>query len=410
MREQFFWTAALLTGIWAAPLEVVFSNPIPSPRLTFSPNGTFTLAIFEDLHYGEGEANPPSSGWGPISDRKSTGVLHTLLKHERPHLAVLNGDLITGENTHAHNSTRYLDQIVAPLVAARVPWASTYGNHDRQQNLSPRSLLARERRLYPHLSLTRCMTCAPGDRDANPDAGITNYFLPVYPANSTRPALILWFFDSRGGREYEPGPLLPENSTHLPPPIPQSVHPDAVAWFETAHAALAAKYGPLPSLAFAHIPPYPSLFLQGSGKVDPRRTPGINDDVPVDSQGLKKGVWDGSDAPFLRALGRARVVGVWSGHDHGNDWCGRWNSTLDAPSGGGEVSPPVRGLFVCFGRHTGYGGYGRWMRGARVVRVGFGGEVETWVRLEDGSVSGRVRLNGTYGADRYERVERKFSS
>lgn len=33
------------------------------------------------------------------------------------------------------------------------------------------------------------------------DSGISNYYLPVYdPQNATgAPALILWFFDSRGG-------------------------------------------------------------------------------------------------------------------------------------------------------------------------------------------------------------------
>lgn len=33
------------------------------------------------------------------------------------------------------------------------------------------------------------------------DTGISNYYLPVYPYGNTSstPALILWFFDSRGG-------------------------------------------------------------------------------------------------------------------------------------------------------------------------------------------------------------------
>ena len=36
------------------------------------------------------------------------------------------------------------------------------------------------------------------------------------------------------------------------------------------------------------------------------------------------------------------VLGVFVGHDHGNDWC-----------------CPHSGMMVCYGRHTGYGGYGR---------------------------------------------------
>lgn len=37
-------------------------------------------------------------------------------------------------------------------------------------------------------------------------------------------------------------------------------------------------------------------------------------------------------------------------------------------------------------------------------------ELETWNRLEDGSISGWVNLNATYGTDRYPKVERLVSS
>lgn len=78
------------------------------------------------------------------------------------------------------------------------------------------------------------------------------------------------------------------------------------------------------------------------------------------------------------------------------------------------------GLALCFGRHSGYGGYGSWTRGSRQVvldeRVlrGSGGsvkkrEVETWVRLEDRTVSGRVVLNATYGEDRYQAVNKTYT-
>jgi hypothetical protein len=62
------------------------------------------------------------------------------------------------------------------------------------------------------------------------------------------------------------------------------------------------------------------------------------------------------------------------------------------------------GLFLCFGRHTGHGGYGSWRRGSRQIMLReetLGKEVETWIRLEDSSISGKVTLNGTYGVDNY---------
>ena len=65
------------------------------------------------------------------------------------------------------------------------------------------------------------------------------------------------------------------------------------------------------------------------------------------------------------------------------------------------------GVDLCFGRHTGYGGYGNWMRGGRQILLNLatlGKSTETWVRLEDSSESGRVTLNSTYGTDSYPEV------
>jgi hypothetical protein len=111
----------------------VLSVPLNAPRqaaysrapLKFRSDGTFHIAIFEDLHFGEGEANSPSLGWGPVSDVKSIGVENTILDDETPDFVVLNGDLITGENTYLFNSTDYLDEIIAPLVNRNIPWSST---------------------------------------------------------------------------------------------------------------------------------------------------------------------------------------------------------------------------------------------------------------------------------------------
>lgn len=68
------------------------------------------------------------------------------------------------------------------------------------------------------------------------------------------------------------------------------------------------------------------------------------------------------------------------------------------------------GLNLCFNRHSGYGGYTDWERGARQIvveedRLGKN-EVETWIRLENGNISGRVTLNSTYGIDIYPKVNK----
>lgn len=96
---------------------------------------------------------------------------------------------------------------------------------------------------------------------------------------------------------------------------------------------------------------------------------------------------------------------VYSGHDHGDAWCANWPVVEGVNSG---VSKP----HLCFCKHTGYGGYGNWNRGARVLNLKFGNDVgkgamdvETWVRMEGGSIVQRVGLNETYGMDVYSTVD-----
>jgi len=168
----------------------------------------------------------------------------------------------------------------------------------------------------------------------------------------------------------------------------------------------------VPSLAFVHIPVNAMLAFQRGPGVQPHREPGINDDNPLAQQGSAQGQgevsgtvfsYTGQDIPFMQALlDTPNLMGVFSGHDHGDDWCFKWNQTLPGMNLTGN------GLNLCFGRHSGYGGYGSWTRGSRQIMVTENalkaGQVETWVRLETGGVSGHVTLNATYGGDYYPAV------
>jgi hypothetical protein len=120
-------------------------------------------------------------------------VISEVLASENPQLVVLNGDLISGEATDGSNPGQYLHEVVKPLVDADVLWASTYGNHDSEVNLDPMQDIYNHEIKYQN-SLTTSMV-------SSPQAGITNYYLPVYPHNGSNeaPVLILWFFDSKGG-------------------------------------------------------------------------------------------------------------------------------------------------------------------------------------------------------------------
>ncbi|PYH99065.1 Metallo-dependent phosphatase [Aspergillus ellipticus CBS 707.79] len=368
-------------------------------RLQFTKNGTFQLAVFEDLHYGEAE----DTDWGPEQDVESRGVMNTVLDNENPQLVVLNGDLITGEDTFLSNATDYVDRIVVPLVERNLLWASTYGNHDSDYNLSRNAILEREQS-YTN-SLTKSMV-------SGKQAGVSNYYLPVYPSDSTKntPALIMWFFDSRGGNYYQEL----EDGNEIPQPC--WVDESVVTWFTETNDKLTKQYNKtIPSIAFYHIPVNAMLAFQNQG-VDANEEPGINADDPLDQQGSASGQGDvsgtvfsysGQDIPFMEAMLNTKgLMATFSGHDHGDDWCFKWDTKLTGMNLTGN------GLNLCFGRHSGYGGYGSWTRGSRQILLDertLDEQLSTWVRLEDGSVSGTVSLNATYGEDWYPAVPTTYT-
>ncbi|KAK0771739.1 hypothetical protein LTR87_017468, partial [Friedmanniomyces endolithicus] len=350
--------ATLFAGLTlSSHLRRAYGNSSPPPPLRFTSNGTFQISVFEDLHFGENAWDT----WGPQQDINTVKVMNQVLDAETQQLVVLNGDLITGENAYLENATVKIDQIVAPLLARGLTWASTYGNHDSQYNLSRHAILAREHR-WPRHARTQQMVHGP-------DAGVSNYYLPVYPStgNTDEPCLLLWFFDSRGGFHFQQRNA--SSGAHIGQPdwVDQSV----VDWFEATNARLTAQYNrsSIPSLAFVHIPTNASQAAQMSpAGIDPRRQPGINDDAPnlaqqaqgwcEDGSNGPECVYGGQDAPFMRALASTKgLMAVFSGHDRGNTWCYKWDGVLL----GMEVEG--NGVNLCFGQHSGYGGYGNWGEG-----------------------------------------------
>jgi len=206
--------------------------------------------------------------------------------------------------------------------------------------------------------------------------GLSNYHLKVFASKSDadvdKPSYLLWFLDSGGGN------------------LAEGLHDDQLDWLSKESASMDAKYGPLPGALYAHIP------LQEYAHTDPSSSvcKGISDDRVTP---LKSG------ARLFPLLSKMHVDFVFAGHNHGNDWCCRVQagaaSAFAAPGGAAKPSAP-HDVQLCYGRHSGYGGYstgGMHLRGARVLEFrpafaksflrGQASEIgaKTWVRFEDGS-------------------------
>ena len=334
----------------------------------------FRIAQFADLHYGEA----PSLPWGPEQDRNSSRVMRSVLATEGPlDLVVFSGDQITGNNVVA-NATAVMAEVFEEVVRSQTRFGTIFGNHDDAALDPPASLRSQPRRRRLGLSTTTrrellafelahygalSLTCggsaaAPGggvDAGALPEQcptiaapSVSNYFILL--PNSTSPRAVLYFLDSGGG-SYD-----------------EELLPAATSWLAATAAALTSRFGgPLPSLVYVHIPS-PEFAAAFPG------APGACEGMAED--GITPTVGSNALVATLLAAGGARAVFV--GHDHGNAWCCRYAA-----------------LSLCFARHTGYGGYGDWDRGARIVELQLEGNatapggvgVRTHIRMEDGSVN-----------------------
>jgi hypothetical protein len=303
----------------------------------------FKVVQFTDLHFARDAAA------NAVSER----IMRDIVAWERPDLVVYSGDLVSAdEYRKTDRSEPFADWFSArwlaalrPLNGTGVPHAVALGNHDVRGAWGAERILELE--LSQPGSATRRNDALPGD------AGAFNYWLDVElpgggggggggGGDSLRR---IWFLNSGDDSCYG----VPKwGCVSLP----------ALTWASAAaRAAGAPRAG---ALAFVHIP------LRQLQPAQLQQRSGVQRE-PVSCPALDTGA-----AAWARAAG---VTGIFSGHDHANDYSG----------------VTQEGLHLAYGRYSGAGGYQvpGLARGARVVELradagppGF----RTWLRLEDGSV------------------------
>lgn len=343
-----------------------------------SDSGRFKIALFADLHYGENSWTE----WGPAQDVKSEIVMSGILDAEKPDFVVYLGDVVTANNIAIRNASLYWEKALSPARNRGIPMASVFGNHDdmafewpsewfssssgvpelvcteEESNTcscsfggTSRSELMINEIENNNLSYSRC-----GPSNLLP--GVSNYILPVHHSyqtfqtnNHSPPLALLYFLDSGGGSYPEIISNAQVNwfraqSNHL---NPEMTIPELVFWH-------------IPSLAYKKVAPPPSPQQDGLfGGIGMHCVGSINYET-VDPQEAELGIMD-----LLSK--RPSVKAVFVGHNHGLDWCCPW-----------------RNLWLCFARHTGYGGYGNWTRGARMVQITeHPFSLSSWIRMEDGT-------------------------
>ncbi|KAI7992107.1 putative inactive purple acid phosphatase 16 [Camellia lanceoleosa] len=345
----------------------------PERYLQVLPGAAFKISLFADLHFGENAWND----WGPQQDVNSLKVMSTVLDLENPDFVIYLGDVITANNMAIANATLYWDQAISPTKARGIPWASLFGNHDDapfewpmewfsasgipqlqcpassssysgEQHCSFRGTrrleLMRNEIAHNTLSYSRA-----GPKELWPS--ISNYVLQLSSSNDSKsPVAFLYFIDSGGGT------------------YPEVVSRSQADWFQRKSHELNPD-SRVPEIIFWHIPSkayekVAPMFLFMSSCVG-----SINKERIAPQQ---------AEMGIMKLLeGRPSVKAVFAGHNHGLDWC-----------------CPYKKLWLCYARHTGYGGYGNWPRGARILEITSQPfSLKSWIRMEDGNSHSEVILS-----------------
>lgn len=305
-------TRALSIGAFAAPARadeggqrlgdlLIHRRQSDRYEIRFTPGRDRALRLLQltDTHFRPGET----------TDRTAASI-RGVVAAEKPDLVIHTGDFV---NNDARGPVEWNGlEIMNDLP---VPWTLCFGNHDYPVNSGPGALTLDEingriaHGLQGHVE-------TPAGR---------NYCFryDLLPGDGVKPAASLFFFQvgyAQGDRKIS---------------LPQ------LEWFDRQIAADEDREVDAPITVFVHIPlvEYQRLFERGP-------VAGVKgENVCFDSD---------TGESFARFDRTKRVVGVFCGHDHVNNYHGDWNGTD-----------------LAYGRVSGWGAYGPadWQRGGRLIEL-----------------------------------------
>lgn len=356
--------------------EILLSPPSISSekKKKSSLASTFKIALFADLHYGENAW----TDWGPQQDVNSGKVMSTILDQEVPDFVIYLGDVITGNNIPVANASLYWDQAISPTRSRGIPWATIFGNHDDAHFEWPMEWFSStgipQVQCLEHCSAVSEKACSfrgttrleliKNEMHKNKQYSLTkngptnlwpsvsNYVIQVssFDGRNHHPISYLYFLDSGGGS------------------YPEVISSAQATWFENQSYAINSD-SRVPELIFWHIPSKAYKDVAPRFGIHRPCVGSINKES-LATQEAEMGIMN-------ILVNKPSVKAVFVGHNHGLDWC-----------------CPHEKLWLCFARHTGYGGYGNWPRGARMVEITekpF--SIKSWIKMEDGKKHSEIILS-----------------
>lgn len=294
--------------------------------LKFNEKGNFKIVQFTDLHIC----------WQDKRSDIAFTCMKNIIEAELPDLIVVTGDMI-----YSQPAKQNFEHVMKFISQFGIPFAITFGNHDRQFGASNDELLKIARQI-PY--------CVASDVEEL--TGVGNYVLEVKGSQSLENKLILYFLDSQ-----EDSLLKKEGVAGY-----DYIHSDQIDWYIHVSRKYTAQNGdiPVPALAFFHIP-LPEYNQAASS--EKAALYGIRRETacaPLLNTGL-----------FAAMKEQGDIMGVFVGHDHDNDYAVNWYDIL-----------------LAYGRFSGGPTeYTHLPNGARIINLTEGKRViDTYIRTTDGKI------------------------
>lgn len=237
--------------------------------------------------------------WGPLCAEKNCySHIKDLVTQTRPHLIIITGDVVYGE---FDDSGRMLKEFADFMETLNTPWATVFGNHDKESNIGIDAICD----IYESSP-----NCLFSTETQNFEDGEGNYAIKIYREDKL--IEMVYLLDSKGCTRA----TAPELRR------PAGITEGQCRFMENTAMQAASEAGKtVPAILGYHIPTeeFAQAFAEKGYPVTEGFTLGVT--IPAcdgDFGAFWEKGWKTAEGPenFLERLRACGVKGVFTGHDH----------------------------------------------------------------------------------------------